>query len=106
MQSRRLLDMWLSLLIADVKAESIQKFILLVDKMSAIELSKNPVFHDRSKHIDTRYHYIRDCVDKNVVDVEHVRTIDQLADILTKPLGRVRLAELRSRLGVGRVQQD
>jgi hypothetical protein len=40
------------------------------------------------------------------VDVEHVRTIDQLADILTKPLGRVRLAELRSRLGVGRVQQD
>jgi hypothetical protein len=74
--------------------------------MSAIELSKNPVFHDRSKHIDTRYHYIRDCVDKNVVDVEHVRTIDQLADILTKPLGRVRLAELRSRLGVGRVQQD
>jgi hypothetical protein len=106
LQSRRLLDMWLSMLIADVKAESIQKFSLLVDKMSAIELSKNPVFHDRSKHIDTRYHYIRDCVDKNVVDVEHVRTIDQLADILTKPLGRVRLAELRSRLGVGRVQQD
>ena len=106
MQSRRLLDMWLSMLIADVKAESIQKFSLLVDKMSAIELSKNHVFHDRSKHIDTHYHYIRDCVDKNMVDVEHVRTIDQLADILTKPLGRVRLAELRSRLGVGRVQQD
>jgi hypothetical protein len=106
LQSRRLLDMWLSMLIADIKAESIQKFRLLVDNMSAIELSKNHVFHDRSKHIDTRYHYIRDCVDKNMVDVEHVRTVDQLADILTKPLGRVRLAELRSRLGVGRVQQD
>jgi hypothetical protein len=74
--------------------------------MSAIELSKNPVFHDRSKHIDTRYHYIRDCVAKGVVDVSHVGTDDQLADILTKPLGRVKFVEMRSRLGVIQIQQD
>jgi hypothetical protein len=44
--------------------------------MSAIELSKNPVYHDRSKHIDSRYHYIRDCIEKGVVDVDHVGTDD------------------------------
>jgi hypothetical protein len=78
----------------------------MVDNMSAIELSKNPVYHDRSKHIDSRYHYIRDCIEKGVVDVDHVGTDDQLADILTKPLGRVRFVELRSKLGAVEVQQD
>jgi hypothetical protein len=64
------------------------------------------VYHDRSKHIDSRYHYIRDCIEKGVVDVDHVGTDDQLADILTKPLGRVRFVELRSKLGAVEVQQD
>jgi hypothetical protein len=97
---------WLSILIADITNEPIQKFRLLVDNMSAIELSKNPVYHERSKHIDTRFHYIRDCIEKGVVDVDHVGTEDQLADILTKSLGRIRFVELRSRLGVIQVQQD
>jgi hypothetical protein len=57
-------------------------------------------YHDISKHIDTRYHYIRHCIAKGVVDVSHLGTDDQLADILTKPLGRVKFVELRSRLGV------
>lgn len=97
---------WLRMLIADIMDKNPQKFRLLIDNMSAIELSKNPVYHDRSKHIDTRYHYIRDCIDKGIVDVEHVGTEHQLADILTKPLSRIRLVELRSRLGMVQVQQD
>jgi len=97
---------WLCMLLTYLTRTEIQKFRLLVDNMSAIELSKNPVHHDRSKHIDTRFHFIRECVENGVVSVEHVRTEDQLADILTKPLGRVRFVELRSRLGVVRVQQD
>lgn len=94
------------MLIADIMNEEPQVFRLLIDNKSAIELSKNPVYHDRSKHIDTRYHYIRDCIEKNVVDVDHVSTNNQLADILTKPLSRVKFVELRSRLGVVKVQQD
>jgi hypothetical protein len=97
---------WLRMLIADIMHKNPQKFRLLIDNMSAIELSKNPVYHDRSKHIDTRCHYIRDCIDKGIVDVEHVGTKHQLADILTKPLSRIRLVELRSRLGMVQVQQD
>ena len=46
-------DVWLSMLIADITKETAQKFRLMVDNMSAMELSKNPVYHDRSKHIDT-----------------------------------------------------
>jgi hypothetical protein len=80
------------------------KFRLLVDNISAIALFKNPVHHDRSKHIDIKFHYIRSCYEKGKLDVDHVRTEEQLADILTKVLGSVRFNELRRLLGVIEVQ--
>ena len=79
---------------------------LLVDNKSAITLSKNPVHHERIKHIDTRYHYVRECVERGQIDIEHVSTTEQLLDILTKALGRVRFVELRQQLGVVEVQRD
>ena len=91
---------WLSRLIAEMLGEEVQKFKLLIDNQSAIELAKNPVFHDRSKHIDTRFHYIRDCIEKGMVEVNHIRTDEQVADILTKPLGRIKFVEFRLKLGV------
>jgi hypothetical protein len=97
---------WLSRLIAELLGEKVQKFRLLVDNQSAIELAKNPVFHDRSKHSDTRFHYIRDCIEKDVLDVDHVGTDRQVADILTKPLGRIKFVEFRLKLGVGPVHKD
>jgi O-succinylbenzoate synthase len=53
---------------------------LRIDNKSAISLSKTLFFHDRSKHIETRYHYIRECVENGHAEVEYVRTEDQLAD--------------------------
>jgi hypothetical protein len=73
---------------------------LLVDNQSAIALSKNPVFHERSKHINMRYHYIRECVDEGRIIIDYTATEEQLADILTKALRRVRFLELRDRIGV------
>jgi hypothetical protein len=78
---------------------------LLVDNKSAIALSKNPQHHDCSKHIDTRYHFVRDCVERGEVGIDHVSTRDQLADILIKALGRIRFVELRQQLGVVEVQR-
>jgi hypothetical protein len=73
---------------------------IMMDNMSAIALSKNPILHDRSKHIKTKYHFIREYVDNGEVVLESVGTVNQLADILTKHLARVRFQELCERIGV------
>ena len=78
---------------------------LLMDNMSAIALSKNLMHHDRSKHIDTRYHFLRECIEEGKVEVDHVGIAEQLADLFTKSLGQVKFVELRSALGVVEVHQ-
>uniref|UniRef100_A0ACD5XRG8 Uncharacterized protein n=1 Tax=Avena sativa TaxID=4498 RepID=A0ACD5XRG8_AVESA len=95
---------WLSRLISDLTGQAPAKFQLFVDNKSAIALSKNPVHQDRSKHIDIKFHHIRQCLEEGKLDVDHVRTDGQLADILTKALGRTRFVEMRARLGVVKVQ--
>ena len=73
---------------------------LRVDNKAAIALSKNPVFYDQSKHIDTCFHYIRDRVEDGSAEIEYIATEEQLADILLKGLGRARFQELRAKIGV------
>ena len=73
---------------------------LLVDNKSAIALMKNLVHHDRSKHINVKFHFIRECCDRKLIYVEFVGTELQLGDILTKALGRIRFQELRSMIGM------
>ena len=74
----------------------------MVDNQPAIALAKNPVLHDRSKHIDVKFHFLRDCVDGGQIIIEFVETSQQLMDILTKPLGRLRLTELKEMIGMER----
>jgi hypothetical protein len=91
---------WLSRLVGYLMGKPPARFKLLVDNVSAIALCKNPVLHDRTKHIDTKFHYIRQCIDEDKVEVDHIRTNGQLADILTKALGKVKFIEMRQMLGV------
>ena len=73
---------------------------LLCDNTSAINIAKNPVQHSRTKHIEIRYHFLRDNVEKGTIVLEFVESEKQLADIFTKPLDRSRFEFLRSELGV------
>jgi len=73
---------------------------IFIDSTSAISLAKNPVLHSRSKHIDVRFHFLRDHYEKGDVELTHVSTDNQVADILTKPLEQATYARLRGELGV------
>jgi hypothetical protein len=79
---------------------------LKVDSKSPLTLVRNPVFHERSKHIDLRYHFIRNCLAEGTVSVTYINTVDQLTDILTKALGRVKFQELRARIGIVQIGRD
>jgi hypothetical protein len=95
---------WLSHLLIDLLNTKVIAPLLYIDNKSALALTKNPMLHDRSKHIDIRFHYIRDCINNGVIETDFIRTGDQLADLLMKPLPRERLQELRIRSGVFSVE--
>ena len=65
-----------------------------------MKLSKNPVFHDKSKHIEIEYHYIRDMLQRGAVKLQYVATNEQIADVLTKPLAKVKFEYFIEKLGV------
>ena len=67
-------------------------------------MSENPVFHDRSKHIEIKYHYIRDMVQRGAVNLLYVATEEQIADVLTKPLARLKFEYFREKLGVLQIE--
>jgi hypothetical protein len=69
-----------------------------VDSKSALALVKNPVFHERSQHIQVRHHFIRGCLEEGSIKAGYINTKDQLADLLTKPLGRIRFLKLCSKI--------
>ncbi|GJR71579.1 retrovirus-related pol polyprotein from transposon TNT 1-94 [Tanacetum coccineum] len=76
---------------------------IMCDNKGAIDLSKNPVQHSRTKHIEIRHHFLRDNVQKGNISIEKVSSEDNIADILTKPLKREPFIYLR--LGLGMMEQ-
>jgi hypothetical protein len=70
------------------------------DNDSAIRLVDNPIEHSRTKHIDIRHHFLRDHQQRGDIDIYHISTENQLADIFTKPLDEKRFCRLRSELNV------
>eukprot|EP00253_Pinus_taeda_P020910 PITA_20910 len=91
---------WLRRVIRDLCHEQEKGTTIYCDNSSAIALSKNSVFHKRTKHIDTKFHFIRELVNNGEIVLQHCRTEDQLADILTKPLGKKSFDHFRKCLGM------
>ncbi|XP_047163693.1 uncharacterized mitochondrial protein AtMg00810-like [Vigna umbellata] len=95
---------WLDSLMKELKIEGRGKVKLLVDNKSAIDLTKHPTSHGRSKHIETRFHFIREQVSKKKLEVVFCRSEDQIADILTKALKGERFLKLRKQIGVEKLK--
>ena len=70
------------------------------DNQSYINLTENPMFHDKSKHIEIKYHYIQDMVQRGVVKLQYLPTEEQVVDVLTKPLSHVKFEHFKDKLGV------
>jgi hypothetical protein len=91
--------LWMKTLLGDY-GFSQGTMIINCDNTSAINISKNPVQHSRTKHIDIRHHFLRDLVESEVVSLSLNPTENQLANILTKPLDGTRFESLRKAIGV------
>ena len=74
--------------------------IIFCDNISSIALSKNPIFYGRSKHIEIRYHFIRELVENGDIKIKFCKSEQHLTDIFTKPLGIGTFVHLRECLGV------
>ena len=81
---------WLRKLLAGLFDLELEPTLIYCDNQSYVKLSENPVFHNKSKHIEIKYHFIRDMVQKGAVELWYISTDEQTSDILTKPLSRVK----------------
>ncbi|KAK2977907.1 hypothetical protein RJ640_002957 [Escallonia rubra] len=91
---------WLKRLIGDMFCEVDYAVQIKCDNESAIKLASNPIFHARTKHIEVRYHFVREKVLSEDVELLSVRTNDQVADIFTKALVEPKFQRFRDALGV------
>lgn len=86
----------LRLLMSDLGFEQREPTVIYEDNQGCIALSDNPVYHRRTKHIDIRYHFIRERVASKEIELKYVPTKYQLADLLTKGLAKPRVVVLRN----------
>jgi hypothetical protein len=96
---------WLRRILGNIGLEQVTNTVIYCDNNSAIKLSKNPVLHGRSKHIDVRFHFLRDLTRDGVVELVYCNTQEQITNIMTKPLKLEAFLKLRDKLGMGMMQK-
>jgi hypothetical protein len=90
--------MWLHKFLAEIFDLELEPTLIHCDNQSCMKLTKNIVFHDRSKHIEIKYHYIWDMVQRGVVELQYISMDEKIVDILTKPLSRVKYVYFKDKL--------
>ena len=91
---------WLMSLLKDLGFKKLNPVTTFCENESSIKLAYNPVFISRTKHITTHYHFVREKVASGEIQVLHVPTIEQTADLLTKPLGKLLFEKFRDALQI------
>ncbi|KAG8489064.1 hypothetical protein CXB51_017032 [Gossypium anomalum] len=95
---------WLRKLLSDLNEEQSEATKIMVDNQSAVAIAKNPVFHGKTKHFKIKLHFVREAEQSGEISLIHCSSLEQLANILTKPLGVTRFEDLRRKIGVCCIQ--
>eukprot|EP00253_Pinus_taeda_P003831 PITA_03831 len=91
---------WLGKLLVNLFRRRMEATRIMCDNQSCIKLSENAIFHDQLKHIDIRCHFVRDRVQQGAVQFRYTPTGEQVADILTKALGKAKFVHFREKMGM------
>ena len=92
--------LWIMRLLKELGIQFEGPIQLWCDNKSSIEMVKNPIYHDRTKHVDIDRHFIKEKIEAGIMTLSHIRSANQIADILTKPLGRTKFEVFRGKLGM------
>jgi hypothetical protein len=92
------------MLLIDLFDMEMEPTMILCDNQSCIKMMENLAFHDESKHIEIRYLFICDMLQRGAIKLQYVSTDEQVVDVLTKPLSRVKFEHFQDKLGI--VQND
>ena len=97
--------LWLRMFVSEIRNEPAQAITISSDNQGAIALSKDNKFHARTKHIDVRYHFIREAVEDGKVSVVYIPTDENPADIFTKPLAKAKFRRFVELLGLRAINE-
>ncbi|KAK4253186.1 hypothetical protein QN277_010781 [Acacia crassicarpa] len=92
--------MWIIILLKELGIQHEEPMNLWCDNKTSIEMVKNPIYHDQTKHVDIDRHFIKEKIEVGIMTLSHIRSEEQIADILTKPLGRTKFERFCGKLGL------
>ena len=90
---------WMQKMLNDLQA-CVSPLKIMEDNQGAIAIAKNPIAHARTKHIDIRFHYVREAIEEGIIEIEYCPTDVMIADLLTKPLSKEHFERLRQMMGL------
>ena len=94
---------WLRRLLLDLKSPLDCPTVIMEDNQGAIAIARNPIVQTRTKHIDIKYHYVREAVQDGVISLQYCPTNDMIADLLTKGLSKEKFERFRRAMGMDNV---
>jgi hypothetical protein len=91
---------WLRRLLQDVGEEQKEPTMIKCDNQSSFKLANNAIYHARTKHVDAQFHFVREKLHSNEITLMYCNTCENVVDIFTKPLGKIKFELFREMLGV------
>ena len=91
---------WLRRILKDIGKKQLKPTILKCENQSTIKLAHNPIYRARTKHVEIQHHFVREKLHSKEIDLIYCNTINNMANIFTKPLGKINFEKCKKELGV------